>query len=179
MRLALLIPAAFLLVAPIPRSAYAQPVEFTDGRIAHVAAAVPASLYPDCDRSGALNVADFGCFLTEYAAGGIWPNADGSLAPPCLNVADFGAFLSAYAAGSPGPVRPFVVELGSIKAESPPYTTSDDRGLWTALVIPDAAGRIRIRFLALGVVESCPAPPPLPQQPDPTSPSLVTEWGMP
>ncbi|MEX2217266.1 MAG: multicopper oxidase domain-containing protein [Phycisphaerales bacterium] len=60
--------------------------------------------YANCDASvtpPALNVADFGCFLTEYAAGNPYANCDGSTAPPALNVADFGCFLTKYAAGCP------------------------------------------------------------------------------
>ncbi|MEX2219352.1 MAG: S8 family serine peptidase [Phycisphaerales bacterium] len=60
--------------------------------------------YPNCDGSTAapvLNVADFGCFLTRYAAGEAYANCDESTAPPILNVADFGCFLTRYAAGCP------------------------------------------------------------------------------
>ncbi|MEX2217707.1 MAG: M1 family aminopeptidase [Phycisphaerales bacterium] len=60
--------------------------------------------YANCDGSSAppiLNVADFGCFLTKYAAGDPYANCDASTAPPILNVADFGCFLTRYAAGCP------------------------------------------------------------------------------
>ncbi|MEX2218427.1 MAG: hypothetical protein WD749_06660 [Phycisphaerales bacterium] len=60
--------------------------------------------YANCDNSTqapVLNVADFGCFLTRYAAGEAYANCDGSTQPPVLNVADFGCFLTKYAAGCP------------------------------------------------------------------------------
>ncbi|MEX2218686.1 MAG: hypothetical protein WD749_07990 [Phycisphaerales bacterium] len=65
---------------------------------------VPAPCYPNCDASTqgpVLNVSDFGCFLTRYAAGEAYANCDGSTEPPVLNVADFGCFLTKYAAGCP------------------------------------------------------------------------------
>jgi hypothetical protein len=58
--------------------------------------------YANCDGSTnppILNVADFGCFLTKFAAGDPYANCDGSTTPPVLNVADFGCFLTAFAAG--------------------------------------------------------------------------------
>ncbi|MEX2217341.1 MAG: S8 family serine peptidase [Phycisphaerales bacterium] len=58
--------------------------------------------YANCDNSTTppiLNVADFGCFLTKYAAGDSYANCDGSTTAPVLNVADFGCFLTRYAAG--------------------------------------------------------------------------------
>ncbi|MEX2219154.1 MAG: hypothetical protein WD749_10400 [Phycisphaerales bacterium] len=60
--------------------------------------------YPNCDSSTTaplLNVADFGCFLSRYAAGHAYANCDASTQPPVLNVADFGCFLQRYAAGCP------------------------------------------------------------------------------
>ncbi|MEX2219347.1 MAG: sialidase family protein [Phycisphaerales bacterium] len=72
-----------------------------------LAAGVPvpcAGCYPNCDGSTAapiLNVQDFGCFLTRYAAGEPYANCDGSTVPPALNVQDFGCFLTKYAAGCP------------------------------------------------------------------------------
>ncbi|MEX2219495.1 MAG: choice-of-anchor J domain-containing protein [Phycisphaerales bacterium] len=64
----------------------------------------PAPCYANCDNSTqtpVLNVADFGCFLTKYAAGDPYANCDASTQPPVLNVADFGCFLTKYAAGCP------------------------------------------------------------------------------
>ena len=60
--------------------------------------------YANCDGSTvapALNVADFVCFQTKYAAGDAYANCDGSTVPPVLNVADFTCFLNAFAAGCP------------------------------------------------------------------------------
>jgi hypothetical protein len=60
--------------------------------------------YANCDRSTAppvLNVADFVCFQSEFAAGDPRANCDGSTGPPTLNVADFVCFLSRFAAGCP------------------------------------------------------------------------------
>jgi hypothetical protein len=60
--------------------------------------------YANCDQSTSppiLNVADFTCFLTKFAAGDAYANCDGSTAPPVLNVADFTCFLTKFAAGCP------------------------------------------------------------------------------
>ncbi|MEX2217924.1 MAG: choice-of-anchor R domain-containing protein [Phycisphaerales bacterium] len=60
--------------------------------------------YANCDDSTqapVLNVQDFGCFLTRYAAGEAYANCDDSTQPPVLNVQDFGCFLTKYAAGCP------------------------------------------------------------------------------
>jgi hypothetical protein len=62
--------------------------------------------YANCDGSTAvpfLNVADFTCFLTKYAAGDAYANCDGSTTAPTLNVADFTCFLTKYAAGCSAP----------------------------------------------------------------------------
>jgi hypothetical protein len=58
--------------------------------------------YANCDGSTTepiLNVADFGCFLTKFAAGDPYANCDNSTTEPVLNVADFGCFLTKFAAG--------------------------------------------------------------------------------
>jgi hypothetical protein len=63
---------------------------------------VTPSCYPNCDGSTTppiLNVADFGCFLTKFAAGDPYANCDNSTVPPVHNVADFGCFLTKFAAG--------------------------------------------------------------------------------
>jgi agmatine deiminase len=60
--------------------------------------------YANCDGSTAapiLNVADFTCFLSKFAAQDPYANCDGSTEPPVLNVADFTCFLSKFAAGCP------------------------------------------------------------------------------
>jgi hypothetical protein len=64
----------------------------------------PAGCYANCDGSTTppiLNVADFTCFLTRFAAGDTYPNCDGSTTTPVLNVADFTCFLTKFAAGCP------------------------------------------------------------------------------
>jgi hypothetical protein len=60
---------------------------------------VPTACYPNCDGSGTLDVADFGCFLQRYASGDTYANCDGSTTPPVLNIADFTCFLQRFAAG--------------------------------------------------------------------------------
>jgi hypothetical protein len=58
--------------------------------------------YGNCDLATTppvLNVADFTCFLQQYATGTSYANCDGSTAAPVLNVADFTCFLQRYAAG--------------------------------------------------------------------------------
>jgi len=58
--------------------------------------------YPNCDGSSVppiLNVSDFICFQTKYAAGDPYANCDGSTTPPILNVSDFICFQTKYAAG--------------------------------------------------------------------------------
>jgi hypothetical protein len=58
--------------------------------------------YANCDGSTTepiLNVADFSCFLSKFAAGDPYANCDGSTTPPVLNVADFSCFLGEFAAG--------------------------------------------------------------------------------
>jgi hypothetical protein len=60
------------------------------------------SCYPNCDGSTQepiLNVADFSCFLSKFAAADPYANCDGSTQLPVLNVADFSCFLSKFAAG--------------------------------------------------------------------------------
>jgi len=62
----------------------------------------PAPCYANCDGSSVppvLNVSDFICFQTAYAAGSSYANCDGSTTPPVLNVSDFICFQTRYAAG--------------------------------------------------------------------------------
>ncbi|MEX2220025.1 MAG: hypothetical protein WD749_14835 [Phycisphaerales bacterium] len=69
----------------------------------NLTAAAPAC-YANCDASTTppvLNVQDFGCFLTRYAAGDAYANCDASTQSPALNVQDFGCFLTKYAGGCP------------------------------------------------------------------------------
>jgi glucose/arabinose dehydrogenase len=60
--------------------------------------------FANCDGSTAppaLNVADFTCFLNNFAAGKASANCDLSTTAPILNVADFTCFLNRFAAGCP------------------------------------------------------------------------------
>jgi hypothetical protein len=62
------------------------------------------SCYANCDGSTTppiLNVNDFICFQTKYAAADPYANCDGSTTPPVLNVNDFICFQTKYAAGCP------------------------------------------------------------------------------
>jgi len=61
-----------------------------------------APCYANCDGSTVapiLNVSDFVCFQTKFAAGDSYANCDGSTVPPVLNVSDFICFQSRFAAG--------------------------------------------------------------------------------
>jgi outer membrane protein assembly factor BamB len=60
--------------------------------------------YANCDDSTAepvLNIADFACYLTRFAAQDPYANCDHSTTPPMLTVADFACFLQRFAAGCP------------------------------------------------------------------------------
>jgi hypothetical protein len=60
--------------------------------------------YANCDGSTivpVLNVNDFICFQTKFAAGDPTANCDASTIPPVLNVNDFLCFQTKYAAGCP------------------------------------------------------------------------------
>jgi hypothetical protein len=61
-----------------------------------------APCYPNCDGSTAapvLNVNDFLCFMSEFAAGDSYANCDSSTPPPELNVNDFLCFTQQFAGG--------------------------------------------------------------------------------
>jgi len=63
---------------------------------------VAAPCYANCDGSTIapiLNVSDFICFQTKYAAGDTYANCDNSTIPPILNVSDFICFQTKYSAG--------------------------------------------------------------------------------
>jgi hypothetical protein len=65
---------------------------------------VGGACYANCDASTTapiLNVNDFICFQTQFAAGASYANCDGSTAPPVLNVNDFICFQTRFAAGCP------------------------------------------------------------------------------
>jgi hypothetical protein len=58
----------------------------------------------NCDGSVVapiLNVNDFVCFMSTYAAGDAAANCDGSTTVPVLNINDFVCFVGAFAAGCP------------------------------------------------------------------------------
>ena len=60
--------------------------------------------YPNCDSSTVapvLNVNDFICFQSKFAAGDTYANCDGSTTAPILNVNDFICFQASFAAGCP------------------------------------------------------------------------------
>jgi len=64
----------------------------------------PASCYANCDGSTIspiLNVSDFICFQTKYAAGDTYANCDNSTIAPILNVSDFICFQTKFSAGCP------------------------------------------------------------------------------
>src|SRR5204862_1307821 len=63
-----------------------------------------AACYPNCDGNTgtpALNINDFVCFQTRFAAGDSYANCDGSTIPPVLNISDFICFQSRFAGGCP------------------------------------------------------------------------------
>jgi hypothetical protein len=60
--------------------------------------------YANCDGSTTppvLNISDFICFQSQFAAGDPRANCDGSTAAPILNIADFVCFQQQFAAGCP------------------------------------------------------------------------------
>jgi hypothetical protein len=56
------------------------------------------SCYADCNASGSLTVADFGCFQTRFVAGDPYADCNNS---GTLTVADFGCFQTQFVAGCP------------------------------------------------------------------------------
>jgi hypothetical protein len=66
--------------------------------------AVAPPCYANCDGSTippVLNVSDFICFQSKFAAGDPYANCDGSTIPPVLNVSDFICFQTNFAQGCP------------------------------------------------------------------------------
>jgi murein tripeptide amidase MpaA len=64
--------------------------------------AAPGACYANCDGSTVvpiLNVNDFVCFQSQFAAGSSAANCDNSSVPPVLNVNDFVCFQASFAAG--------------------------------------------------------------------------------
>ncbi len=64
----------------------------------HVAEWRGCSCYADCNASGSLTIADFGCFQSRFGAGDPWADCN---AQNGLTIADFACFQSAFAAGCP------------------------------------------------------------------------------
>jgi hypothetical protein len=63
-----------------------------------------SACYANCDGSTSqpiLNVNDFICFQSQFAAGNAYANCDQSTTPPVLNVNDFICFQTQFAAGCP------------------------------------------------------------------------------
>jgi hypothetical protein len=60
--------------------------------------ATVTSCYPDCDGSGTLTVADFGCFQTRFVLQDPYADCNGAGG---FTVADFGCFQTAFVAGCP------------------------------------------------------------------------------
>ena len=58
----------------------------------------PPPCYPDCNGSGSLTVADFGCFQTKFVIGDPYADCNGS---GTLSVADFGCFQTKFVVGCP------------------------------------------------------------------------------
>jgi hypothetical protein len=54
--------------------------------------------YPDCNTSGSLTIADFGCFQAAFSSGNMYADCNGS---GTLTIADFGCFQASFAAGCP------------------------------------------------------------------------------
>ncbi len=61
-------------------------------------AVVCESCYPDCNQSGNLTIADFGCFQAAFSAGNMYADCNNS---GTLTIADFGCFQGEFAAGCP------------------------------------------------------------------------------
>jgi cyclophilin family peptidyl-prolyl cis-trans isomerase len=88
----------------VPVRAAAQPI--AEEVLVNVSVAVieRCGCYVNCDastRAPVLNVADFICFLSRYAAGSAYANCDGSTAAPTLTASDFMCFMDRYASGCP------------------------------------------------------------------------------
>ncbi len=54
--------------------------------------------YPDCNASGSLTIADFGCFQAKFATGDPYADCNGNAT---LTIADFGCFQSKFSLGCP------------------------------------------------------------------------------
>jgi hypothetical protein len=90
-----------LFASPGERADYFANTLLAVGDIRQIAS-LPVVCQANCDLSTTppvLNVADFSCFLSAFAAGSLYANCDSSTAEPVLNVADFSCFLQRFAAG--------------------------------------------------------------------------------
>ncbi len=58
----------------------------------------PETCYADCNGDDMLNIADFGCFQTNFAIGNSYADCNGDTT---LNLADFGCFQTKFAIGCP------------------------------------------------------------------------------
>ncbi len=58
------------------------------------------SCYADCNGSGSLTIADFGCFQAYFAGGNMYADCNNSTT---LTIADFGCFQAAFSGGCPTP----------------------------------------------------------------------------
>jgi hypothetical protein len=98
-------PARFDLVASRFRGyAWGENVGWVNLDVATAGQFVKRICYATCDHSTVapiLNVADFVCFQSEFAAGDTGANCDRSASPPLLNVNDFICFLGSFAQGCP------------------------------------------------------------------------------
>jgi hypothetical protein len=78
------------------------PIQMADSRFGLLFSNVidnPGSeCYPDCNKSGTLTIADFGCFQAAFAAGEPYADCNNSTT---LTIADFGCFQAAFGAGCP------------------------------------------------------------------------------
>ncbi len=60
--------------------------------------AVRVTCYPDCNADGVMNIADFGCFQTNFAVGNTYADCNGD---GMMNLADFGCFQTKFVIGCP------------------------------------------------------------------------------
>jgi hypothetical protein len=145
--------------------------------------------YPDCDGSGGLSVADFGCFQTKFVQGDMYADCDGSTT---LTVADFSCFQTKFVQGcaagnkyADSVVETDVVQLFNITPTTNPSgkwrlsadtyvpSTQVGDGWFIALntfVHPYVAGgnwSVQVRFNTTTVISDFGAQ---------TTPSIVDQW---
>ncbi len=70
----------------------------THGRGVFLGDITVAACYPDCNGDAVLNLADFGCFQTNFASGNMYADCNGDT---LLDLADFGCFMTKFAIGCP------------------------------------------------------------------------------